>query len=136
MRIIAVIGIPFQAEGLAVSSREPMLAIVGAQTSVGKKILSQSPTRPLGAQAGESMAFADEMGLIEIAEFVDDVGPRPARGVATGDQRPVEPDRSCKQFWRHSDLRRKTTLKLTGAETGFGNEVLDPRAAPGGDQQT
>ena len=45
-------------------------------------------------QAGESVAFANEMGLIEVAEFVDNVGPEPVRAVATRDQRPVEPDRS------------------------------------------
>ena len=92
--------------------------------------MSQSPTWLPWRQAGESVAFADEMGLIEVAAFVDDVGPGPARCVATSDQRPVKPDRSCKQFWRHPDLGSKTTLELTGTEARFCNEVLDPRTAP------
>lgn len=87
-------------------------------------------------QARESAAFADEMGLIEVAEFVDDVGPGPVRGVATGEQRSVEPDRPCEQFWRHAHLCRKPTLKLARAEAGLSNEALDLRPAPRGYQQT
>ena len=87
-------------------------------------------------QAGESVAFADEVSLIEVAEFVDDVGPGPAWSVATGNQRSVEPDRSCEQFRRHAHLCRKPTLKLTRAEAGPSNEALDPRMPPRGYQQT
>src|SRR6185295_6897924 len=84
-------------------------------------------------QADKSVAFADEMGLIEVAELVDDVGPGPVRAVAAGDQRPVEPDRSCKKFWCHPDLGRKPALELAGAEPGSCNEVVDPRTSPQGD---
>src|SRR5438874_49780 len=84
-------------------------------------------------QAGESVAFPDEMRLIEIAELVNDIGPRPVRVSAASDQHPVEPDRSGKEFWCHSDLCRKATLELTGTQTRFGNEFIDPRIAADGD---
>src|SRR5450432_1442166 len=75
------------------------------------------------------------MGLIEIPEFVDDIGPEPVRGVATSDKRPVEADRSGKQFWRQPHLRCKATLKLTGTKTGTCYEILDPHAALCGNHQ-
>ena len=84
-------------------------------------------------QAGESVAFPDEMGLIEVAEFVNDIGPGPVRGGAASNQRPVEPDRSGKEFRCHPDLCRKATLELTGTQTGFGNDFADPRIAADGD---
>ena len=87
-----------------------------------------------GRQAGESVTFADEVGLIEVAQFVDNVGPRPARSIATGDQRSVEPDRSCEQFWRHPDLCGKPALKLACAEARLSNDGMDPRPAPDSDQ--
>src|SRR5947207_253520 len=64
-------------------------------------------------RTGEGVAFANEMGLIEVAELVDDVGPRSARCVAAGDQCAVETDGSREQLWRHADLRRETALELT-----------------------
>ena len=67
-------------------------------------------------QASESMTFPNEMGLIEVAKFVNNVGPRPVRGVAPRDQSPVEPDRSRKHFWRHPHLGGKPTLELAGTE--------------------
>src|ERR1700737_3254274 len=75
------------------------------------------------------------MGLIEIPKFVDNVGPEPVRGVATSEQRPVEPDRSCKQFWRHPHLCCKATLKLTSTKIGTSYESFDPHTALYGNQQ-
>jgi len=82
------------------------------------------------------VAFADEVGLIEVTQFVDDLGPRLPPIIATGDQRSVKSDRSCEQFWRHAHLCRKPTLELARAEAGLSNEALDPRMPPRGYQQT
>ena len=49
-------------------------------------------------QASESAAFADEVGLIEVAQFVDNAGPRLTPIIATGDQRSVKPDRLANSF--------------------------------------
>jgi hypothetical protein len=64
----------------------------------------------------------DEMGMIEVAEFVNDVGPGPVWGMAAGDQCPVEPDRSCKRLLVSFRLVSQTT----GTETALRDEVIDP----------
>ena len=86
-----------------------------------------------GRQSGEGVAFADEVGLVEIAEVVDDIGPGPAWGAAAGRKRPVEPDRPGKQLGRHPDLDREAAPELAGAKAGVGDEVFYPRAAALGD---
>ena len=86
--------------------------------------------------AGKSAAFADKMGLIEIPKFMDNIRPRSVRGDVVSGHGGVEPDRSRKQLWRHSDFRRETALKLARAQIRSPNEVIDPQTTPRGHQQT
>jgi hypothetical protein len=73
------------------------------------------------------------MSLIEITEFVNNFGPRPARGLAPRQQSAIEPYRSRKKFRRHPDFGDKPTLKLAGTEARLSDQVFDPSSPPNGD---
>src|SRR2546423_1173461 len=95
---------------------------------------------PVAGEAGwgnacERTKFPDEVRLIEIAELVEDIGPRPRRRVAAHHQRPVEANETRVALRRQPHLLGKPALKLPCAQATSRDDIVDPDLPARCDQQ-
>src|SRR5262249_18604253 len=104
------------------------LALVLSLPVQGKDVFPVAD-EPARRKPDQRVAFPDEMRLVEIAGFLDDLRPWSRGLVLMGGAGGVEADRPRIKLRRESHLRRETTLKMTRAETGALHQRVDPDVA-------